>query len=163
VTTKGKTENLVSYFATPDQFNKLEGDKRLSLKKTVTKIKGDGSKIKLGDILQVTLSYDFATDAPNGCYELTDHIPSGLSYLDNPSNYGINTSNKGHLYDTGSNIAKGCSFNSFWWKNYTNNQSVYYVKVNSIGTYINEPSVIQSSLDPSIFQKTNETSITVEQ
>jgi hypothetical protein len=161
VTTKGKTESLVSFFATNDQFNKLEGDKRLSLKKSVSKIKGDGNDLKLGDILQVTLEYDFDKDAPQGCYNLTDHIPSGLTYLDNPWSYGIGSQNVGYMYDAGSNIVKGCSYNSEWWKRYSNNRSIYYLKVSAVGKYVNEPAVMQSNLDPTIFQKTSEEYINI--
>lgn len=160
-TIKGKAESLVSYFATNDQFNKLEGDKRLSLKKSVSKIKGEGSDIKLGDILQVTLDYDFNKDAPQGCYDLTDHIPSGLTYLDNPSSYGISYQDKGYMYDSGNNIVKGCAYNSDWWRRYSNKSSVYYLKVSAVGKYVNEPAIMQSRLDPTIFQKTSEEFINI--
>ncbi len=162
-TNKGKSESTINYFATTESFDKLEGDDRLSLKKTIKKIQGDPEKIKLGDILEVSIDYDFTNDAPLGCYDLTDHISSGLTYLDNPQSYGITLTNRGYLYESGGNIAKGCAYNSPWWRRYSNNSSVYYVKVSSVGKYINEPAVMQSRLDPTIFQKTPTDYITVEQ
>ncbi|MBP9759468.1 hypothetical protein KBD45_07290, partial [Candidatus Dojkabacteria bacterium] len=87
-TLKGKSESQISYFATNDQFDKLKGDKRLKLKKTISKVRGDGDELRLGDILQIRLEYDFDNDAPKGCYDLTDHIPSGLTRIDNPNAYG---------------------------------------------------------------------------
>lgn len=161
-TIKGTAESLVGYFATSDQFKNLAGDKRLSLTKSVRKIKGGGSGFKLGDILEVTLSYDFSKDAPQGCYDLTDHIPSGLTYLDNPLGYGITYPNKGYMYDSGLNIVKGCAYNSDWWRKYANHSSVYYLKVSAVGKYINEPAIMQSRLDPTIFQKTSEDYINID-
>lgn len=161
-TLKGRVESVVSFYAKNEEFNKLEGDKRLSLKKTVSKIKGEGNGINLGDILQVTLDYDFDKDAPSGCYDLTDHIPSGLTYLNNPSSYGINYQNKGYMYDSGNNIVKGCAYNSDWWRRYTNKSSVYYLKVSAVGKYVNEPAIMQSMIDPTIFQKTSEEFINID-
>ncbi len=160
-TLKGKAESIINYYVAYDDFNKLAGDKRISLKKSVSKVKGEGSEIKLGDILQIKLEYDFKTEAPNGCYELTDHIPSGLTYIDNPSSFGLNASHVGYMYDSGKNIVNGCAYNSEWWKRYTNNTSLYYVKVNAVGKYLNEPAIMQSSIDSTIFQKTQEEYINI--
>lgn len=163
ITTKGKAESRVSYFATTDQFNNLEGDDRLSLKKTVRKVRGTGSDIKLGDILEVVLDYDFATDAPIGCYDLTDHIPSGFSYIENPSRYGLSYMYKSYMYSVGNNIVKSCAYNSNWWKKYSDYDSIYYLKVSAVGSYVNEPAMMQSRLDPTIFQKTTEEHINISQ
>ncbi len=160
-TLKGKAESIINYYVVNDEFNKLEGDKRLTLKKSITKTKGEGSDIKLGDILQIKLDYDFKTEAPEGCYNLTDHIPSGLTYIDNPSSYGLIIGNHGYMYDSGNNIVKGCAYHSDWWRRYSNNSSIYYVKVSAVGKYVNESAIMQSTIDPTIFQKTSEEFINI--
>lgn len=43
---------------------------------------------KPGDIVTVTLTYSLPADAPEGAYELTDTLPSGLRYLERPWAYG---------------------------------------------------------------------------
>lgn len=43
---------------------------------------------KPGDIVTVTLTYSLPNDAPEGAYELTDTLPSGLRYLERPWAYG---------------------------------------------------------------------------
>ncbi len=43
---------------------------------------------KPGDIVAVTLSYTIPADAPEGLYELTDTLPSGLRYLERPWAWG---------------------------------------------------------------------------
>ena len=158
----GKADALLSYYVTPDDFLKLQPDNRVSLKKTITKVKGDSSSdFKIGDILEVNLKYDFDSKAPLECYELTDQIPSGMAYLDNPDNYGLSTERKGILYLEKANIVKGRANNYKWWKNYTGNTSVYFIRIIGAGKFVQEPAIIQSSTDPSIFQKTSEEYITV--
>jgi hypothetical protein len=159
---EGKIDASISYFVTPEEFSALKTDNRISLRKNVTKVKGDSSGIKLGDILRVDLKFDFDAKAPPGCYILTDHIPSGTTYLDNPNNYDLSTGQKGLMYPEKANIVKGCVYNSPWWRNFTNNTSVYFVRVTAAGKYVSEPAIMQSSLDPSIFQKTSEEYITVD-
>jgi len=160
---KGKAEASINYYVTPEDFDKLSEDKRIKISRSVKKIKGEGSEFKLGDILAVYLKYDFDSKAPLGCYELTDHVPSGFTVIDSPYNYGLETSHLGYMYESSPNVTKGCASNSDWWKKYTNNTSVYYIKVNSVGKFVHEPSILQSTIDPSIFTKTSEDFVTVHQ
>ena len=111
--------------------------------------------------MEVNLKYDFDSKAPPGCYILTDHIPSGMTYLDSPVNYGLTIGQRGTLYPEKANIVKGCASNSKWWRNFTNNTSVYFVRVTAAGKFLQEPAIINSSVDPSIFQKTSEEYVTV--
>lgn len=160
--TDGKADAVLSYYITPDNFSKLQSDNRVSLTKTVKKVKGSvGDNIKIGDILEVNLRYDFDNKAPLGCYTLTDEIPSGMTYLDNLNNYDLSISQKGRLYPEKANIVKGYASNSICWKQYTDNTSVYFVRVTAAGKFVQEPAIIQSSTDPSIFQKTSEEYVTV--
>lgn len=160
----GKADASINYFVTSGEFSNLPADPRLSLKKVVTKVKGSaGGGIKIGDILQVTLHYDFNSKAPEGCYTLTDHIPSGMTYLDSPDNYDLTIGRKGTLYIENQNIVKGCAYNSYWWKFYTNNDSTYFERVTGVGKFVQEPAIIQAGVDPSIFQKTSEEYVNVEQ
>ena len=160
---KGQAEASLNYFVTQEDFDKLSVDKRIKVSRSIKKVKGEGTGFKLGDILAIYLKYDFDSKAPLGCYELTDHVPSGLTVIDNPYNYGLETNNLGHLYESTPNVTKGCAYNSDWWKDYTDNTSVYYVKINSVGKFIHEPSIMQSAIDPSIFSKTSEEFVTVHQ
>lgn len=158
----GKADAILNYYVTPDDFSKLQSDNRIALAKNVTKVKGAASgDIKIGDILRVDLRYDFDAKAPLGCYNLTDEIPSGMTYLDNPDNYDLTIGQRGTLYQEKANIVKGCASNSPWWKQYTNNTSTYFVRVTAAGKFVQEPAIIQSSIDPSIFQKTSEDYVTV--
>ena len=158
---EGKVEVSLDYYITPEEFSTLKSDNRISLKKTVTKIKGDGDDIKIGDILEINLNYNFEDKAPFGCYTLTDHIPSGMTYIDEPGNFGLSIGKRRLLYYVRDNIVKGCAYNSKWWKDYYNNNSVYFVRVSAVGKFVNEPAIMQSALDPSIFQKTSEEYVTV--
>lgn len=160
---EGKAEATLDYFAAPEEFNALKGDDRLTLKRTISKAKGEGSKVKIGDILEVNLRYDFDDNAPLGCYTITDYIPSGMTYVENPGSFGLSYGNKGLLYPIGGNVLSGCAYNSTWWNSYSNNTSVYFMRVTAVGTFIREPAIIQSTMDSSIFQKTQEEFVTVDQ
>ena len=65
------------------------------------------------------------------------------------------------MYDSGNNIVKGCAYHSDWWRRYSNNSSIYYVKVSAVGKYVNESAIMQSTIDPTIFQKTSEEFINI--
>jgi len=160
---KGKAEVSLNYYLSTDEFSKLQKDNRMSLKRSIRKIYGEGKEIKIGDILEVNLEYDFNDSAPLGCYTLRDHIPSGFTYIDSPWSYGISLEDKHLLYETRKNVVSGCAYNSPWWRKYTSNISSYYVKANAVGEYVHEPSVIQYSYDPSIFQSTSEEKVVISQ
>ncbi len=158
----GKADAVLSYYLTPEEFIKLQTDKRISLTRTVTKAKGSAdSSIKIGDILKVDLKYDFDSKAPLGCYMVTDQVPSGMTYLESPINYDLTIGQRGTLYLEKANIVKGCVNNSKWWKDYTDNISTYFVRVTGAGKFVQEPATIQSLIDNSIFQRTSEEYVTV--
>jgi uncharacterized repeat protein (TIGR01451 family) len=115
----------------------------------------------LGDIVQVTLTYSFSSTAPLGCYLITDTIPSGMAYIDDPSRYDISTSRQHLLYSQTDHVVEGCVSHSSWWKDYFDNKSIYYMRAAGSGSYQVEPAFIQSATDQSIIQKTNEDSIVI--
>lgn len=152
--TSGKVDATLNYAATSEDFAKLKGDDRLTLNKSVTKVKGDVGTLKIGDILRVDITYGFNDKAPLGCYNVTDYIPSGMTYLENYSNFGLSIGQNGYMYQDGNNKVSGCAYNSKWWNSYTGNRSTYFVRITGSGKFIEEPTIMQSSLDPTVFQKT---------
>lgn len=159
----GKAEALVSYSVAPQELDKLLPDDRIEISRSFKKVAGSGDKIFPGDIVEVTVSYDFDRQkAPLGCYEITEHISSGLTYIENPHLYGLSSQNKIYMHEDNKNIAQACAYNSPWWQTYSNYKMTYFAKANAAGTYIMEPTIMQSRLDPSIFQKTQEETITIE-
>ncbi len=161
---KGKAEVITNYFVTPENFSAISADNRLKLERSFRKIKGSGTTIQTGDIVQVTIGFDYDDkDSPRGCYEVTDYVPSGLTPIENPSLYDISDSSyKVHMYQVEPNVMRACAYNSNWWGQFSGKTMVYYARANTPGTFVAEPAVVQSQLDRSIFQKTSEETITIE-
>jgi hypothetical protein len=162
VAKSGSADVQLLYSIGSDQFNSLTLDDRIAISKSITKIKGGtDNEMTLGDIVQVTLTYSFSSTAPLGCYLITDTIPSGMAYIDDPSRYDISTSRQHLLYSQTDHVVEGCVSHSSWWKDYFDNKSIYYMRAAGSGSYQVEPAFIQSATDQSIIQKTNEDSIVI--
>ncbi len=158
---EGKAEAFFSYFVGPEGLAKLPTDKLLSIKRNYKKVKGDGSSIKTGDIVEVRIDFnlDFAK-SPTGCYTITDHLPSGLKYMSNPSDYGLSA--EGWVSEKENNIIEGFFCNSLWWQQHGKKYMVYFARAGSVGDYEGEPAIIQSQRYLTNFQKTDGQIIKIE-
>lgn len=157
----GKTEIAAYYFATPDVLSQVKTDSRLTLKREIKKVKGNTGSFKPGDLIQVKIDFDLDDkDAPLGGYTITDHLASGLTFLDNPEMYGL--SRQGWPFQKITNVIKYTFYNSPWWQEYGDKSFTYYARASAVGTYLAEPSLLQSHLDLSVIQNTPEESIKIE-
>lgn len=157
----GKAEINSYYFAMPDILSQIPNDQRLILKRTLKKAKGEGSSIRPGDIVEIKVDFDLDKDkAPLGGYSITDHLPSGLVFIDNPQMYGFKHS--GWVRQDKPNVIKYTFYNSPWWQKYGDRTFKYYARAGSVGTYIAEPVIMQSYLDLGVIQTTPEDSIKIE-
>jgi alpha-2-macroglobulin len=157
----GKADVGVFYYATADIFSQMKKDKRLSIKREIKKIKSDNDPIRPGDIIQVKIDFDLNTlNAPLGGYTITDHLPSGLTYIENPGIYGF--TQKGWVWQDTNNVIRYVFYNSPWWQNYGEHSFTYFARASAVGTYTAEPCIIQSRLDLSVIQSTPEEVIKIE-
>jgi signal peptidase I len=155
----GKVDVNTYYYLEPSSLKNLTLDKRLTLTRSYKKVKGEGDKILPGDIIEIKLDFDFNSDSPQGGYKIVDILPSGLSLLENPSLYGLSTDS--WITQTENNVLTHYSYLSPWWYKYKDTPIVYYARVTSNGKYIWEPAIIQSQLDLSVFQATQEDKLTI--
>ncbi len=157
----GKAEVLVNYFVTPDIFNQITQDNRLEIKREYKKVKGEGNTINPGDIVEIKVSFGLdSKEAPLGSYTITDHLPSGLTYIKNPIIYGLEK--KGWAEEETNNVIKYNFYNSTWWQKYSERFFTYYARATAVGTYVAEPCIIQSNLDLSVIKSTSEEKVTIE-
>lgn len=157
----GQAEINSLYQLSPDTFDQIKTDNRLSISRTYQKVSGEGSAITPGDIVKVQIDFDLDYDkAPLDCYTITDHLPSGLSYIDNPGMYGFE--NSWWLSQPVRNVLKSGFCNSSWWQTQGDKQIIYYAKALAVGNYLAEPAVLQSRLDLSILQSTSMDNINIE-
>ena len=155
---KGRAEVTANYTLGADGAGRIPKDNRLSIKRSWRKAKGSGDKIVPGDVVEITIDADVNADGPQGEYNITDYLPAGLVYLDNPGNYGLQQN--GWTWQVENNVIKAYFYNSPWWKTYKKS-IVYYARAAMAGTYTAEPAVLQSILDRAVIQTTNEETIKI--
>lgn len=156
-TVSGRAQVEARYWLGRQALEKAQTDERLALRRTIKKAIGQG-KIEPGDIVEVKLDFDVAESAPRGGYEISDLLPSGLVYLNNPEDYGLNPKNwviyKG-------NSVKHYFYNYPGWRRDREPTVVYYARAAGAGEYLAEPAVFQSQFAPSVLQKTSEERIKI--
>jgi len=158
---EGKAEANFNYFVGALGLSELPTDNLLSIKREFKKVKGEGSSIKSGDIVEVRIDFNLDFDkSPTGCYTITDYLPSGLKYISNPSAYGLEA--EGWMSEREGNIVEGFFCNSPWWREYGKKYMIYFARAGSVGEYVAEPAIIQSLRYLSNFQKTPEQTIKIE-
>ncbi len=159
--TKGKAEIAAFYFAIPKTLSQIDKDKRLTIKRIFKKVKGTGNDIHPADIVAITVDFDLDKSlAPLGGYSITDHLPSGLVFLNNPHMYGF--SHASWVREIRPNVIKYTFYNSPWWQQHGERSFTYYARAGAVGTYVAEPTLFQSLLELSILQATPENSVTIE-
>ncbi|MFC1790808.1 hypothetical protein ACFLZP_05005, partial [Patescibacteria group bacterium] len=158
----GKAEVTTSYYLGPQGLEDLESDERLSLKRKYQKAKGSG-KISPGNLVRITIDFDLESQkSPRGCYQIVDLIPSGLVYLKNPGAYGLRQEGWLRQSQTDAQVLTYQFCNSPWWEKHGARQIVYYSRASAVGKYQAEPVLLQSLLDPSVFQITAQEIIEIE-
>lgn len=63
----------------------LNQNQKVTIQKTYTPITGDSPTV--GGQVRVDLTVTFAKDAPEGCYQISDYIPSGLRFMSYRQSY----------------------------------------------------------------------------
>lgn len=114
--------------------------------------------INEGDLVKVTMKISIKDPAPDGLYQISDFVPSGLTIVAQPYRRNMYISDPHIRYPytiDGQRISflftKGEEYDSF----------TYYVRVVNKGTYLAERPVIQSVTSPSVRMGGSEATITV--
>ncbi len=100
------------------------------------------------EIVRVEIDFDFNTKSPDGSYEISDFLPSGLKPLENTWMYGdarvFNSSWYGRI--NGQKITFDVyNFNSIKYAPNKYYKIIYYARVVSTGTYTAESPIIQGN------------------
>lgn len=157
--TSGKAEINSLYSLSPNLFSQVKKDDRLSLYRQYTPVDSSNEAIRPGSIVAVRLDFDLTSQAPYDCYTITDHLPSGLTPISNPSLYGL--TEHGWTSEVSRNVMQYSFCNNDYWRVNGDKSIVYYARASAIGTYTAEPAILQSKLDLSIIQSTSTSSLTV--
>ena len=156
----GQAESYITYFVGATEVQNQPQNDQLKIQRTFRKVKGDGKDIKIGDIVEVKIHFDLNDhSSPPGRYIISDYLPAGLKYLENPSIFGLVSEGWANHQDQ---VVTFYFCNSAWWRKYTTNYFSYFARAGSVGTYTAEPAVIQSQQELSIFRTTEADKITIE-
>ena len=126
-----------------------EKDALVSLKREYRNLQGQVvTEFKEGDVIQVRVTPSFDNSAPDGAYQITDLVPSGLTLVTQPRRYS-NTRNEStvlHPFSLEGQTAKFMYYNG----KRMNRTFSYYLRVTSVGQYTAEPALIEYANAPSI-------------
>ncbi|MCH8821409.1 hypothetical protein IID23_02680, partial [Patescibacteria group bacterium] len=132
---KGKVLVSVSY-ETPLNKAGISRDKSLDIKREYSENNNVTTDISEGALVKITINYDISGPIQSGCYQVTDHLPSGLRAVTNPARF-VSERDTWYLYqNTGQTI-------SFCVRKEFTKPIKYFARVIAKGEYLAEPATIQ--------------------
>lgn len=109
-----------------------------------------------GDLVKVSIKYTLPETTQDGCYQITDILPSGLKPVTSPYSLGISSPDVTYPYEINGQKVSFCVY-----KNSPNTALNYYARVINTGEFKSESVLIQSLISPSIYNFTDSTQITI--
>ena len=110
------------------------------------------------DIIQVVITVQYGEKAANGCYEVTDLLPSGLKFLSNTSSLPQMAANASHIC-YGRIAGQKVQFYSSTFQR--NDSYTYLARVQSPGTYTAAGTLVQSTYADGLMHLGAEQQITI--
>jgi hypothetical protein len=124
---------VASFFTAPIDRESITVDPDVRL----TRSYSDGvSTFEEGDLVKITLVVQFGPQALDGCYQLSDMLPSGLRAVVNPWSWGL-PANVSYPYRIEGQRVSFCVTKQY-------PKATYFARVVSAGQYTAEPAVAQS-------------------
>lgn len=98
------------------------------------------------DLVKVSLPVTYSELSQDGCYQVSDLLPSGLRPITSVYTYGLDSTNVWHPYEVNGQKVSFCIG-----KGNKNSTINYYARVVSAGSYRAESALIQSLISPAIY------------
>lgn len=117
-------------------------DPDASLTRTWNGVTSGTETLNEGDLVQIVISYRLTAKALDGCYQVTDLLPSGLRAVTRPFDRGIEEANVSYPYAIEGQRVSFCVYKG------RQPAIVYYARVTGRGTFTAEPATIQSQDGP---------------
>lgn len=129
------TAGVASFYTAPTDAGSVDVDPAV----TVTRTYGtDPAGLHEGQLVQIILSATFSPQALDGCYQLTDLLPSGLRPVARPDAWGMEPGTNYPYRIDGQRVSFCVSDDP------TNRGASYWARVVTTGEYTAEPALIQS-------------------
>ncbi len=136
------TLGVTTSFLAPFEPEDVGTDPEIALSRTYQG-QSDGITLLEGDLVRVTLSYELGAKAEDGCYQVSDLLPSGLRPVTDLWAGGVTDIDVSYPYAVDGQRVSFCAFRQGRQK-----PIVYYARVIGKGEYTAEPAVIQSQQTP---------------
>lgn len=140
--TQGTAGVSTSYLA-PFDAGSVQTDPAVSITRTYPGESNGAVTLHSGDLVPITLTWNLTGDAVDGCYQVSDLLPSGLKPVTQLYQYGIARPGVWYPY-----MVEGQRVSFCVWKGDTNRAITYYARVVDTGDYTAEPAVMQSQKAP---------------
>ncbi|MPZ50849.1 MAG: hypothetical protein GEU75_16380 [Dehalococcoidia bacterium] len=108
----------------------------------------DGNVIPVGALVEVILDYEIGPQAPDGCYQIVDHLPSGLKPVTRPA-FATGYLPPGVRGTRFPNLVEGQRV-TFCVGRSQNMRVTYLARVSGKGAFVWEPAVMNHSRAPSL-------------
>jgi hypothetical protein len=129
---------VASLFTVPVEAEDFPRDTDVSVTRSYADATGEPVVLQDGELVRIFLNADFGPQALDGCYQLTDLLPSGLKPVARPHAWGADPGIS-YPYRIDGQRVSFCVY-----KDTIPKGAAYYARVVSEGTYTVEPAVIQS-------------------
>jgi hypothetical protein len=141
---------VAASFLAPFDPDSVQPDSALSISRTYQGQAEDGATVQEGDLVRITISYELDEKALDGCYQVSDLLPSGLKPVTRLHEWGIRRKGQG-IEDT--SVAypyaiEGQRVSFCVYQDGRQQPLVYYARVIGTGSYTAEPAIIQSQKAP---------------
>jgi len=127
-----------SYLAPFDPAS-VEPDPEVSLQRSYPGQADDAVTLREGSLVRISLSWKLGAKAVDGCYQVSDLLPSGLRPVTRLFEQGIRDTTVSYPY-----LIEGQRVSFCVSRGELNRPIVYYARVVGTGTYTVEPAIIQS-------------------
>jgi hypothetical protein len=136
------TLGVVSSFLAPLEPDSVQPDPAVSISRSYGGQPEERVTIEEGDLVVISITYKLGPQAVDGCYQVSDLLPSGLKPITREYEWGI-TGTTSYPYAIEGQRVSFCVY-----KQGRQWPLIYYARVIGKGTYVVEPAVIQSQKAP---------------
>jgi hypothetical protein len=138
------TLGIATSFLVPFDPSSVQPDPAVSISRNYNYHRTEGSApIEEGDLVRITIEYKLGPQTVDGCYQVSDLLPSGLKAVARPYDWGITDTNLAYPYAIEGQRVSFCVYEGGY-----QSPLAYYARVIGKGTYTAEPAVIQSQKAP---------------
>lgn len=114
------------------------------------------NQLASSDLVKVALKYNHTEIGQDGCYQVTDILPSGLKPVTAPYSLGIGNTDVNYPYEINGQRISFCVY-----KNSKQNPLIYYARVVNPGEFRAENVLIQSLISPSVYNLSDSAQVTI--